>query len=90
MGLLSIMIEGGSTTAARALVEGAVDKVLFFYAPKIIGGEGKHMIGDLGIKKMSRCMKIQDVEIERLGQDILVSGYLRKPRAKRRALSAKS
>ncbi len=89
MGLPSIMIEGGSTTAARALAEGAVDKVLFFYAPKIIGGEGKHMIGDLGIKKMSRCMKIQDVEIERFGHDILVSGYLRKPRAKSKAQSAK-
>ena len=77
MGLLSIMIEGGSTTAARALVEGVVDKVLFFYAPKLIGGEGKRMIGALGIEKMSRCKKIQDVEIRRFGEDVLVSGYLK-------------
>jgi diaminohydroxyphosphoribosylaminopyrimidine deaminase/5-amino-6-(5-phosphoribosylamino)uracil reductase len=81
MGLLSIMIEGGATTAARALEEGVVDKVLFFYAPKIIGGEGRRMIGDLGIEKVSRCMKIQDVEIKRFGQDVLVSGYLQKTRA---------
>jgi diaminohydroxyphosphoribosylaminopyrimidine deaminase/5-amino-6-(5-phosphoribosylamino)uracil reductase len=77
MGLVSIMIEGGGTIAARALLEGVVDKVLFFYAPKIIGGEGKRMIGALGIKKMSGCKNIKDVEIKRFGKDVLVSGYLK-------------
>lgn len=76
MGLVSVMIEGGGTTAARALLEGVVDKVLFFYAPKIIGGEGKRMIGALGIEKMSGCKNIKDVEIKRFGKDVLVSGYL--------------
>ncbi len=76
MGLLSVMIEGGAITASWALKEDIVDKILFFYAPKLTGGEGKEMIGGLGIKKMSRCKKIKNIEIQRLGDDLLVSGYL--------------
>ncbi len=77
MGLLSVMIEGGATTAAWALKENAVDKVLLFYAPKIIGDEGIPMIGDLGIKKMTHARRIEDIEIKGFGKDFLVSGYLK-------------
>jgi diaminohydroxyphosphoribosylaminopyrimidine deaminase/5-amino-6-(5-phosphoribosylamino)uracil reductase len=70
------MIEGGAATATRALLEGVVDKVLFFYGPKIIGGDGTDMIEPLGIKKLSRARKLKDVEFLRLGDDLLISGYL--------------
>ena len=43
-GALSVMIEGGATTAAWALQEKAVDRLLFFYAPMILGGDGRVMI----------------------------------------------
>ena len=76
MGLLSVMIEGGAITARRALKEKAVDKILFFYAPKIIGGDGRAMIEALGIKKMSHCRTIKNMAIQRFERDFLVSGYL--------------
>jgi len=78
MGFLSIMIEGGGATAARALKEGVVDQVVFFYAPKIIGGEGREMFDGLGIKKMSRSKTIREMETKRFGQDIMVTGYINK------------
>lgn len=77
MGLLSVMIEGGATTAARALAEGVVDKIIFFYGPKIIGGDGRSMVDALGIKRMNRCKTISDMEIKKFGQDLMVSGYLK-------------
>jgi len=77
MGLNSVMIEGGANTASWALKEDIVDKILFFYAPKLIGGEGRGMIGPLGIKKMAQVTKIKDIEIKRFGQDFLISGYLK-------------
>ena len=77
MGFRSVMIEGGAITAGWALKEDVVDKVLFFYAPKIIGAEGIPMIGPLGIKKMSQARRIKDVEVKRFGKDFLVSGYLK-------------
>ncbi|MCZ6625451.1 MAG: bifunctional diaminohydroxyphosphoribosylaminopyrimidine deaminase/5-amino-6-(5-phosphoribosylamino)uracil reductase RibD [Deltaproteobacteria bacterium] len=76
MGLVSVMIEGGATTASRALRKKVVDKVLFIYAPKIIGGEGKNMIEALGITRISQSRKVKDVEVKRLGNDLVVSGYL--------------
>lgn len=76
LGLMSVMIEGGATTASRALREGVVDKILFFYAPRIIGGDGREMIEALGIKKMSRARKLKGMEVKRIGKDFLVSGYL--------------
>jgi diaminohydroxyphosphoribosylaminopyrimidine deaminase/5-amino-6-(5-phosphoribosylamino)uracil reductase len=76
IGVLSVLIEGGGSTAGRALAERAVDKVLFFYAPKIIGAGGKRMIGDLEIRRMRQCKRIRDMTIEKFGEDLLVSGYL--------------
>ncbi|MBZ0172667.1 MAG: bifunctional diaminohydroxyphosphoribosylaminopyrimidine deaminase/5-amino-6-(5-phosphoribosylamino)uracil reductase RibD, partial [Phycisphaerales bacterium] len=36
--IVSVLIEGGGTTLASAFESGIVDKVMFFIAPKIIGG----------------------------------------------------
>jgi diaminohydroxyphosphoribosylaminopyrimidine deaminase/5-amino-6-(5-phosphoribosylamino)uracil reductase len=76
MGLLSMMIEGGAVTAGRALKEKVVDKVLFFFAPRLIGGEGKDMIEALEIKQISRSLKLQTLEIKKFGKDFLASAYL--------------
>jgi len=76
MGMLSVMIEGGADTAGRALKAGVVDKLLLFYAPKIIGGGGIEMIGELGIKNISGCKRIRDMEVKRFRKDFLVTGYL--------------
>ena len=46
-GIVSVMIEGGAAVAASALKDKIVDKIIFFYAPKIIGGDGRAMIGSV-------------------------------------------
>jgi diaminohydroxyphosphoribosylaminopyrimidine deaminase/5-amino-6-(5-phosphoribosylamino)uracil reductase len=75
-GIVSVMIEGGAATAGRALAEKIVDKVYFFYAPKIIGGDGMAMIAALGVRKMSHSRQINRIEVARVGKDFLVTGYL--------------
>jgi diaminohydroxyphosphoribosylaminopyrimidine deaminase/5-amino-6-(5-phosphoribosylamino)uracil reductase len=75
-GALSVMIEGGATTAAWALEEKVVDKVLFFYAPMILGGDGRVMIDTLGVKRIRQAIRIQDMQVRRSGSDTLVSGYV--------------
>ncbi len=76
MGFLSVMIEGGASTAARALNDGVVDRVVFFFAPKVIGGDGRSMIEELGITSMSRTKAIVDLETKRFGQDLMVTGRI--------------
>ena len=75
-GIVSVMIEGGAATAARAMKEKVVDQLCLFYAPQIVGGDGKSMMEALGITKMGRSLRIKNVGVQRIGRDILVTGYL--------------
>ncbi|MGH7929370.1 MAG: dihydrofolate reductase family protein, partial [Candidatus Binatia bacterium] len=76
LGIQSVLIEGGAAIAAAALKEKAVDKILFFYAPKIIGGDGRPMIDGLGIKSVKRSLALQHLGVTRSGDDVMISGYL--------------
>jgi diaminohydroxyphosphoribosylaminopyrimidine deaminase/5-amino-6-(5-phosphoribosylamino)uracil reductase len=75
-GLKHVLIEGGGQIAAAALIEGVVNKVLFFYGPKLLGGEGKPMIGPLGIDRVAAGLKLHTIELHRLRDDVLVTGYI--------------
>jgi diaminohydroxyphosphoribosylaminopyrimidine deaminase/5-amino-6-(5-phosphoribosylamino)uracil reductase len=75
-GIKSVMIEGGGQVAAAALQEGVVDKVFFFYGPKLLGGEGRPMIGPLGIDRVAAGLKLHTIELHRLEDDVLVTGYI--------------
>lgn len=72
----SILLEGGGTLSAQALNEGMVDKVMFFIAPKILGGkDALTPVEGEGIGLMSDAIKIKDVSVSRFGEDILIEGY---------------
>jgi diaminohydroxyphosphoribosylaminopyrimidine deaminase/5-amino-6-(5-phosphoribosylamino)uracil reductase len=75
-GILSVMIEGGATTAAWALKEKAVDKILFFYAPMVLGGDGRVMIDTLGVKRVRRAIRVKRMQVKSSGTDVLLSAYL--------------
>ncbi len=75
-GVLSVMMEGGGVTASRAIAEKVVDKVLCFYAPKFIGGDGLPMMGDLGVTRMRGSPRLAETVVRRLGDDILITAYL--------------
>ena len=77
----SIMIEGGGEVNASALNAGIVDKILFFVSPKIIGGthsitavEGKSVV------KVNEALKVEQIELKRFKDDIMVEGYISKRR----------
>jgi len=78
MEITSLLIEGGSRTAALALKSGIVDKVVFFYAPRIIGAEGLSMIGKTGISRVSDSLNIERVKIKKLGDEFMFEGYVSK------------
>lgn len=76
IGITSVMIEGGAITAARAISERVVDRVLCFYAPKFIGGDGLPMLGPLGVARMSQSYRLRDAKVRRIGEDLLVTARL--------------
>jgi diaminohydroxyphosphoribosylaminopyrimidine deaminase/5-amino-6-(5-phosphoribosylamino)uracil reductase len=75
--IMSLLIEGGSRVAASALKSGVVDKVVFFYSPKIIGSEGISMIGELGIPSIKKSLEIKTIRITKIKDEIMVEGYLK-------------
>jgi diaminohydroxyphosphoribosylaminopyrimidine deaminase/5-amino-6-(5-phosphoribosylamino)uracil reductase len=75
-GIVSVLIEGGAAVAASALKHKVVDKVEFFYAPKIIGGDGRVMIDGLAIAKMAQAIALKKISVQHVGEDLLVSAYL--------------
>lgn len=78
-GFLSVLWECGGTLAARAIVDGAVQKVLAFIAPKIIGGiDAPSPIGNLGLTQMTDAYLLDQVRWRSVGVDLLVEGYLKK------------
>ncbi len=76
LGVVCILIEGGGTIAASALKAKIVDKVLFFYAPKILGGDGRPMIDGLGLRRVKQAIVVKNCRFTRSGGDLLMTGYL--------------
>lgn len=75
-GVVNILIEGGAGVAASALKGKIVDKVLFFYAPKILGGDGKAMVDGLNIRRVTQSIAIKRLAVKKSGEDLLIEGYL--------------
>ncbi len=76
--ILSVMIEAGSKLNWAALDEGIVDKVLIYYAPKILGGlESLPMAGGVGRRSRSGAIRFHNLSIEMVGEDeFVVEAYL--------------
>jgi len=75
--LQSVLIEGGSNVAGQFLNAGLVNKATFFIAPIIIGAEGLSAVGNLHAERVMDAIRLHDVAIERHGEDIEVTGYLK-------------
>ena len=76
-GCLSVLWECGGTLAASAIADGAIQKVLAFVAPKIVGGlSAPSPVGDMNIRAMSDALVLERVSYQQIGTDILIKGYL--------------
>jgi diaminohydroxyphosphoribosylaminopyrimidine deaminase / 5-amino-6-(5-phosphoribosylamino)uracil reductase len=77
-GFLSVLWECGGTLAASAIADGAIQKVLAFIAPKIVGGSvAPSPVGDLGIRSMNEALVLERVTWQQIGTDCLVKGYVK-------------
>jgi diaminohydroxyphosphoribosylaminopyrimidine deaminase/5-amino-6-(5-phosphoribosylamino)uracil reductase len=77
MGIDSVMIEGGSTLAFSALECRIVDKVVTFMAPKILGGKNApSAVGGRGIRRMEQAISLKNMRSRRIGEDIMLEGYI--------------
>ncbi|BBO84420.1 riboflavin biosynthesis protein RibD [Desulfosarcina ovata subsp. sediminis] len=80
MEITSLLIEGGGTVLGAAFSAGVVDKICFFYAPKILGGDdGVPICRGNGPASMQQSLLVHDLSVSQIDTDVLLQGYL-KPR----------
>ncbi len=72
-GIMSVLIEGGATVAAAALAARVVDRLRIFYAPKLIGGDGRPMLGPLGVRRLAQAPRLGPLRVKRLAADVLLA-----------------
>ena len=73
-GLLSVMVEGGSTTLGSFFDRGIVNEVWAFIAPVIVGGTGPSPVGGTGPDLVADAFRLRNTTLEQIGDNILMRG----------------
>ena len=75
---LSLMIEAGSKLNWTALETGVIDRIFFYYGPKILGGlEALPLAGGIGRRRRVDAIRIRNVTIHPIPPDeFAVEGYV--------------
>jgi len=75
-GMISVFVEGGSSTLGRFFDEKLINKAYFFISPKIIGGRKALMsVGGEGSSSLKDCPQLSELSIKHIGDDLVISGY---------------
>ena len=75
----SLLVEGGGETNASFLLNGLAQRVAFFYAQKILGGQdSRKAVGGKGITKLSDAIRLHEVEWKRAGEDLVMMARIDK------------
>lgn len=69
-GLSRLFVEGGGQVAASFLRCGLVDRLEWFRAPILIGGEGRPGVGALALAALSDAPKLRRLEVREVGSDL--------------------
>jgi len=74
--MTSVLIEGGGSLIGNALERKLIDKLMIYMAPKIMG-EGISGVNGLKGKGLSGMIQLHKFSMDKIGEDILMQGYLK-------------
>ncbi|MFF4602475.1 bifunctional diaminohydroxyphosphoribosylaminopyrimidine deaminase/5-amino-6-(5-phosphoribosylamino)uracil reductase RibD [Streptomyces sp. NPDC001339] len=83
----SVLLEGGPTLAGAFLAAQAVDKVVGYLAPVLLGA-GPAAVGDAGITTIAQALRLDVTGTERLGPDLRITATPIRPAVSAHAVSA--
>ena len=69
-GPASVLIEGGGQVAASFLRAGLVDRIEWFRAPILLGGEGRPCVAALALSRLSDAPRFRRLAVEPCGDDL--------------------
>ncbi len=74
-GVVSLLVEGGGEVLGSFFDQRLINKVTAVVAPMIIGGDAQTAVRGRGATRMRDVLRLNHMTVERLGTDLLVSGY---------------
>lgn len=74
--ITSVLIEGGGEILGQAFEAHLVDEVQFYIAPLLTGGPVL-AVGGRGAEATTASARVKEVQFEKIGRDLLVTGYPR-------------
>ncbi|WP_033543809.1 bifunctional diaminohydroxyphosphoribosylaminopyrimidine deaminase/5-amino-6-(5-phosphoribosylamino)uracil reductase RibD [Planococcus sp. CAU13] len=75
-GVSSLFIEGGGTVNSAFLENHLIDKVILYYAPKLVGGkDAPTFLEGQGFSLMKDAVELVDGEFTKIGKDFKFTGY---------------
>jgi len=76
IGMMSLMVEGGSQVNGSFLDEGLIDKLLLFLSPKIMGDpQALGIFGGEGVSSIQEAIALKEMKTRKVGKDILLETY---------------
>ncbi len=78
--VLSLLVEGGGVILGSFFDAGLVDKLHAVIAPIVVGAEdAPAAVAGRGAYRMADALRLRDITVDRLGEDLLVTGYPQYP-----------
>ncbi|GGJ07767.1 riboflavin biosynthesis protein RibD [Alicyclobacillus cellulosilyticus] len=74
IGIDSVLVEGGGRLAGALLRAQLIDQVVYYVAPKLLGG-GRPALAGEEPARMADAVALCDVSVEVVGQDVRITGY---------------
>ncbi|MFH1790760.1 MAG: bifunctional diaminohydroxyphosphoribosylaminopyrimidine deaminase/5-amino-6-(5-phosphoribosylamino)uracil reductase RibD [Candidatus Omnitrophota bacterium] len=79
MGIVNVLAEGGGRLAGGLFDEGLVDRVVFFVAPMILGGEkAVTAVRGEGVKQIKDAIRAGNIFVKRFGDDVMIQGDIQR------------
>ncbi len=77
-GLTRVLVEGGGRLAAGLLRAGLVDRLVWFRAPRLIGGDGLPATEAFGVDRLDQAPAFRRIAVVEVGDDVMET-YARIP-----------
>jgi len=75
----NLLVEGGGEVNASFLLGGLAQRVVFFYAPKILGGcDSLKAVAGEGAKSLKESLQLREVEWRKIDGDLMMTARWRK------------
>jgi len=74
-GVASLLVEGGPAIHSSFINERLADKVMIYYAPKLLGGGALSMFNSLRVASLKHLFVLRGLKATPIGDDMLLEGY---------------